>query len=768
MIDRVVFVKALCASLLIVCFASAQVAPPRASAFHGAEDLDALINQAIHDDKIPGAVVLVGHQGKIVYRKAYGSRALVPTREAMTLDTIFDCASLTKVVATTTGIMKLFEKGLVRIDDPVTTYLPEFQGGQSAITVRDLMTHFSGFRPDLDLDPVWSGYDTGIRRAVSDKPANPPETKFVYSDINFELLGEVIHRVSGLPEDEYIRQILVDPLGMKDSGYLPAAALMPRIAPTEQQKDGSILRGVVHDPTARYMGGVAGHAGFFSTADDLAKFCQMLLDGGGTLFSPATIAKFTSPASPANQPIVRGLGWDINSPFSAVRGELFPVGSFGHTGFTGTSIWIDPASKTYVILLANSVHPHLRKAITPLRGKVATIVAAGVGYHPLNGRDRSGDTRTGLDILADLHFQPFQGKRVGVITNHTGVDRLGRRNIDLMRQAGIQVASIFSPEHGIAGVEDRENIGNATDLSTGIKIWSLFGKTLRPTPEMLRGLDAVIFDIQGIGARFYTYETTMIYAMEECAKAHLPFYILDRPNPITGLHVEGPMLDADKLSTVGSFPLPLRHGMTMGELARLVNGERNLHADLRVIEITGWSREDWFDSTELPWVNPSPNIRSLNEALLYPGLAMLEYSTNYSVGRGTDAPFEQIGADWIHGRELAGFLNSREIPGVQCYPVKFSPASSYFAGKTIEGVHFTITNRDIFSSSRLGIELALALRTLYPTKISWDTNRKLIGSGLTISALAAPGTLPPESAWKIVQTGIDVFLTVRMKYLIYR
>lgn len=382
---------------------SRAIAP--ASTFHGAADLDSAINQAIREDRIPGAVLVVGHNGQIVYRKAYGSRALVPAKEAMTVDTIFDIASLTKIVATTSGIMKLFEKGEVRIDDPVTTYLPEFQGGSSAITVRDLMTHFSGLRPDLDLDPPWTGYETGIGMALIDKPAGPPETKFVYSDINFELLGEIVHRVSGKPENEYLKEILFDPLGMKDTGYLPAESLKSRIAPTEMQKDGTILRGVVHDPTARYMGGVAGHAGVFSTAGDLARFCQMILDGGDGLFSPATIRKFTEPASPPGQPVQRGLGWDIQSPYSGVRGELFPVGSIGHTGFTGTSIWIDPKSQTYVVLLTNSVHPHQRRPITPLRGRIATIVAASVGYESRVAAADRGDTNTGVDVLEQNHFQ---------------------------------------------------------------------------------------------------------------------------------------------------------------------------------------------------------------------------------------------------------------------------------------------------------------------------------------------------------------------------
>ena len=730
-----------------------------AQTFRGAADLDAAIDQAIREDKIPGAVLLVGHHGEVVYRKAYGYRALEPTKEPMTVDTIFDIASLTKIVATTSGMMKLFEQGKVRISDPVTVYLPEFQGGQSPITIGDLMTHFSGLRPDLDLEPPWSGYETGIRKALVDKPAGPPETKFVYSDINFILLGEIVHRLTGMPENEYVKQILFDPLDMTETGYLPSPALSARIAPTERLKNGEILRGVVDDPTARFMGGVAGHAGVFSTGDDLGKFCQMILDGGDGLLSPATIRKFTASATPATQPVLHGLGWDIQSPYSGVRGELFPVGSFGHTGFTGTSIWIDPSSETYVVLLTNSIHPQLRKAITPLRGKIATIVAASVGYEKPGLRE----TYTGLDVLEQDHFRSLQGKRIGLITNQTGVDRLGRRNVDQMRAAGVNVTALFSPEHGLAGVEDHPNVGDAVDTATGIKVWSLYGKTLRPTAEMLHGLDALVFDIQDVGVRFYTYESTMFYAMEEAAKANLPFYVLDRPNPITGTHVEGPMLDPDKLSFTGSWPLPLRHGMTIGELARFLNGEKHLHANLQVVEMTGWDRGDWFDATGLPWVDPSPNIRNLNEALLYPGIAMLEASENYSVGRGTDSPFEQIGADWIHGRDLARYLTNRNIPGVRFYPVRFTPGSSHFSGKTIEGVRLTVTNRDAVSSSRLGLEVAAALIELYPNKIAIPANKDLIGNGGVMHTLATGG-----DATTAAGSGLQKFLEVRQKYLLYR
>lgn len=354
--------------------------------FPGAKEIDRAIEDAMLAGNTHGAVLLIGHEGKIAYRKAYGDRAIVPALEPMTIDTIFDAASLTKVIATTSCLMKLVDQGKLQIDQPVTKYLPEFQGGHSPITVRNLMTHFSGLRPDVILDPPWTGYQTGIQKALTETPTAPPGTKFVYSDINFLLLGEIVRRLSGQTLAEFANEQVFQPLGMKDTRFCPPPVDLSRIAPTEfDPAGGPPLRGVVHDPTARYMGGVAGHAGLFTTADDLAKFAQMMLDGGvfraTRLFSAAVIARFTRPQSPPNQPILRGLGWDIDSPLSKNRGELFPIGSYGHTGFTGTSIWIDPSSKSYVILLTNYLHPRKEKrSLTSLRSRVATLAAASLGY----------------------------------------------------------------------------------------------------------------------------------------------------------------------------------------------------------------------------------------------------------------------------------------------------------------------------------------------------------------------------------------------------
>lgn len=718
-----------------------------AQEFSGSAKLDAAVNGAVASGLIPGAVLVVGQGDKILHRKAYGARALVPAREPMTVDTIFDAASLTKVVAATPAILKLIEDGKVRASDRVTEYLPRFQGGNSEITVRHLLTHFSGLRPDLDLRPAWSGYETGIEKALADRPVAAPGEKFIYSDINFILLGEIVRRVSGRPLDEFVRDEIFAPLGMAETGFRPAAALRARIAPTEVE-NGAPLRGVVHDETTRFMGGVSGHAGMFTTAGDLAKFAQMMLSmgerAGRRVLSPLSVRKATAPQTPADQPVLRGYGWDIDSPFSAPRGELFPLGSYGHTGFTGTSLWIDPSTRSFVILLTNYIHPKRGKNLAPLRRSVATIAAAALGVDApgavIGGYNesiagakrtvhRNARVLTGLDVLAAEKFAPLAGKRVGLLTNHTGLSREGRRNIDLMLEAGVKVVKVFSPEHGFAGREDHEKVADTRDAATGLPVISLYqGNRRRLTPELMAGLDALVFDIQDIGARFYTYSCTMLYAMEDAAKARLPFYVLDRPNPVTGKYFEGPALDRDLESFIGCIDVPVRHGLTFGEMAKLYNAERKTGADLRIVPMRGWQRGDWFDATGLTWVNPSPNMRSLNAALLYSGVALLEASRNYSVGRGTDAPFEQVGAEFIRGSELAEHLNARFVPGVRFYAVRFTPAAEPLQGKPLEGVRFVITDREAFQAARLGAELAVALETLYPGRIPFDANQKLIGS----------------------------------------
>jgi uncharacterized protein YbbC (DUF1343 family) len=771
----------------LLCLLALTLSLPAQERFPGSDDIDRVIEEAIAANQMPGAVAWVGRHAQILHRKAYGSRSLVPSRTPMAVDTIFDAASLTKVVATTSSLMRLVEQGKVRLNDKVTTYLPQFQRGKTDITVRMLLTHFSGLRPDVDLEPEWSGYETGIQKALIDKPVAAPGERFIYSDINFILLGEIVRRVSGRPLDQFAREEIFLPLGMAESQFNPPASLRSRIAPTEQlPKTSTLLLGVVHDPTTRFMNGVAGHAGLFTTAADLARYARMIAAGGELdgkrHFSPLTIRKFTQPQSPADQPILRGLGFDMDSPFSANRGELFPLGSVGHTGFTGTSLWIDPDSGAYVILLTNSVHPTRRPPVTALRAKVATIAAAALGIDVpsaiLNGYnesingvrrtvDRNGVVETGLDVLVREKFARLQGKRIGLVTNHTGLTRDGKRNIDVMVAAGVKLTAIFSPEHGIFGKEDREGIEDAVDPATRIKIWSLYkDANRRPTAEMLNAVDAVVFDIQDIGARYYTYVSTMRNVLEETSKRKMPLFILDRPNPINGVRVEGPVLSTGSESFVGTHTIALRHGMTTGELARMFQAELRLAGPLEVVPMRGWQRGDWFDSTSLSWVDPSPNMRSLNAALLYPAIGMLESSRNYSVGRGTDAPFEQIGAEFIDGPKLAAYLNSRKIPGVRFYPTRLSPNSSNLKGKTFDGIRFVLTNRDAFSTSRLGLELAAALHKLFPGKLDPNVSKNLIGNPETIRMILAgedPRTILDRQAGEL-----DDFLARRSKYLLYR
>ncbi|MBA3975198.1 MAG: hypothetical protein C0504_13400 [Candidatus Solibacter sp.] len=755
--------------------------------FKGSRDLDALIEKAIAENQIPGAVLLAGQGARILHYKAYGYRSLEPKKERMTLDTIFDAASVTKIVATTSSVMKLVEQGKVRLADRVTVYLPGFQAGQSDVTVRHLLTHYSGLRPDVDLKPEWSGYETGVEKALVDVPVAEPGARMIYSDIGFILLGEIVRVASGKPLNEFAAENIFKPLRMTHSRFLPPAAWKPLIAPTERT-DGNILRGVVHDPTTRYMGGVAGHAGLFTTARDLSRWARMMLNGGVLggvrVLSSATVKKFTEPNSPPHQTALRGLGFDMDSPFSSNRGELYPIGSFGHTGFTGTSVWMDPVSKSYVILLANSVHPNPRPAISPLRSKVATIVAAAVGltrqdvsltgygevsaYTPVRRHTaRSAEVQTGIDVLVSEGFARWKGKKAALITNHTGRTRDGKRNIDAMLAGGVGLKALFSPEHGFAGTEDHENVGHARDQATGLPIWSLYhGKDRKPKPEHLEGLDLLVFDIQDIGARFYTYISTMKNAMEAAASAGIEFVVLDRPNPITGIYVEGPMLDAGKISFVGIHPMPLRHGMTTGELARMINAEAGIKANLTVVEMKNWRRADWWDSTGLTWVDPSPNMRSLNAALLYTGVAMAEYAKNYSVGRGTETPFELFGADWMDGRAVALLLNKRMVPGVRFYPVEFKPATSNLAGKSVSGVRIVLTDREGFSALRLGLEIAAAIEKLHPGTIDWNANARLIGNQEAIDGIQKgidPRILEPR-----LQEAAAAFARRRNQYLLYK
>jgi uncharacterized protein YbbC (DUF1343 family)/CubicO group peptidase (beta-lactamase class C family) len=835
----------LCLSVANILAQGLPVAAPQTVGMNAAKlnQIDALVEADIAAKKLPGAVVLVGHKGKIVFRKAYGNRSLVPTVEKMTVDTIFDVASLTKPIATATSIMILVEQGKLRLNDTIGKFIPDIDDENAKkVTIQQLLTHTSGYAPDFDLREKWTGRDGMLAALKREKLRTPPGTKFVYSDIGFIVLGEIVQRVTGKNLFYFSKKEIFSKFFEHDNGFLPLSLagvdLYPDdlasftivekiLAPTENvrgqnnylgskfegtdQSGDKILRGKVHDPTAFRMNGIAGHAGLFSTADDLARYCQMILNGGTLdgkrVMSAQTVAKMTAPIVVSEGGASRGLGWDINTSFSSNRGELFPLGSFGHTGFTGTSVWIDRVSQTFVVFLSNRVHPDGKGDVTPLRAKVATVVASAVedtpvevyrlaestynsavaaqipkfrtggqasllatsqsGVPPLASKMLAAPVMNGIDILARDKFKQLDGLKIGLVTNHTGRNLAGKQTIDILKEApNVKLVALFAPEHGIRGELDTEKIDDSKDEKTGLPVYSMYKEGMRrPKPEQLAGLDAIVYDIQDVGTRFYTYTATLKNVLEEAAKAGKPVFILDRPNPIGGTDVEGALADADRLSFIAAHTIPVRYGMTIGELGMMMNTERKIGADLRVIKMENWSRAMWFDETGQTWINPSPNMRSLTEATLYPGIGLLEAS-NLSVGRGTDTPFEVIGAPWLDGQKLAKYLNERGIKGVRFVPISFKPNASVFKDGQVSGVNIIITNRDEFNSVRPGIEIAVALRKLYPTDWNVEKYLNLLLNKEIFERVKRGDT--PEEIELASKAGVDDFLKRRTPFLLYK
>jgi uncharacterized protein YbbC (DUF1343 family) len=608
-----------------------------------------------------------------------------------------------------------------------------------------------------------------------------PGTGMQYSDTGFILLGEIVRRTAGVSLDRYLDRTFFTPLGLRSTAFNPGSELRGRTAPTEFH-NGHLLVGEVHDPRARALKGVAGHAGMFSTADDLARLCRMLLNHGSLdgrqYLKPQTVALMWTPWPRDDSP--RALGWDVSSGYARTAAPFFPTGAIGHLGFTGTLVWLDPPSRTYLILLTNRVHPSgggaakIRELRTRVSAAVSGALFAGTvsmvsaGETDQTAADApgssSGVVRTGLDMLVSQGFTPLVGETVGLITNATGVDASRRRNIDLLARApGVKLAAIFSPEHGLSA-DANADVPHGRDPATGLPVWSLYGTTRRPTAAMMQGLTALVFDIQDVGARYYTYLTTLLYAMEEAAKHRVPVFVLDRPNPITGRVVEGPLMDPDFFSFTGPHPIPVRTGLTMGEFGRLVASERRIPVTLKIVPLVGWERSRWFDETGLPWVNPSPNIRSVTQALLYSGIGLLE-ATNLSVGRGTDWPFEVVGAPWIEPNGLAAVLNARNLPGVRFDPIWFTPDSDIYAGKQCGGVRMTVLNRDAIRTVTVALAVATELRERHRDQFRPEAIQYLLMNRSTMWAFLRGERLSRLTVW--AEQGRAGFLQRRASYLMY-
>ncbi|MDB4946202.1 MAG: hypothetical protein JWP97_5736, partial [Labilithrix sp.] len=710
--------------------------------------VDEAVRAAIDAGKLPGCVLLVGRHDEVLLRRAYGSRSLLPERTPMTVDTVFDLASLTKPLATATSIMLLVERGAVTLEAPARKYVPEL-AALPAFTVEQLLLHTSGLPAAT---PV-SDYALGDRAATMRKLAErlqgklktAPGEAFLYTDVGYVILEEIVRRASGRDLAAFTRDELWQPLGMTETGFLPGVDLRARAAPTEQ-REGVWMRGEVHDPRAFALGGVAGHAGLFSTADDLSRYARMML-GRGTFGAKRVLSERTFERFVARHETSSGgrtLGWDRDSRFASHRSALLSPRAFGHGGFTGTAMWIDPGKDLYVVFLSNRVHPDGRGAVNPLVAEVATRVIDAL------------ETRAGIDVLRASGFEALKGAHVGLLTNASARARDGKSTIDVLRGAPeLTLRAIFSPEHGLLGASEGK-IGDAT--YQGIPVHSLYGERAAPTPASLAGIDCLVVDLQDAGVRFYTYASTMKTIMKIAAERKLRVVVLDRPDPLGGLEVAGPVLDGPR-SFVNHHALPVRHGMTMGELARLFAADEHLPVP-EVVRLAGWRRRDYFDHTGLVWTAPSPNLRTPEQVVLYPMLGLLE-GTSVSVGRGTETPFEVLGAPGLDGEALARKL---QVPGLAITPATFTPTTSVHAGKACGGIRLRVTDRALYEPVTAALALAQALHEVSP---GWDIEHvgRMLQDDAALQALVL-GATPAEIArgW---EAPLAAFRAKRAAFLLY-
>ncbi len=717
-----------------------------------------VVAAAIAEGDLPGCVIEVGTHDRVLFRQAYGSRSILPERTPMTADTVFDLASLTKPVATATSIMILVERGKVSLDAPAAKYVPEL-APLPRFTVRQLLLHESGLRADTPLDDFAHGPEEAMRRIATRKMAAQPGERFVYSDVGFIVLGEIVRRVTGDDLATFAKREIFAPLGMRETTFLPPANLKARAAPTEfrvrgirpdGQRDGAWMVGDVHDPRAWALGGVAGHAGLFSTADNLARFARAML-GRGALDDHRIFSRATADAFFQRRDDGRTFGWDSASRYAGNKPQdgawSFSDHAFGHGGFTGTGLWIDPDKDLFVVFLSNRVHPDGKGRVNPLIAQVGGLAV------------RAAQVEPGIDVLRDEDFARLHGARVALVTNASARGRDGTTTIEAFRRAADpKLVELFSPEHGLGADRDAKI---ADSQYEGLPVYSLYGERFEPPPDALAGVDTIVFDLQDAGVRFYTYASTMRRAMRVAAAHGLRFVVLDRPNPLDGVDVQGPVFSGPE-SFVNHGALPVRHGMTMGELARLFAAEDGTGDKIEIVPMRGWRRSDYWDSTGLDWVSPSPNLRTPNEAILYPALGLLE-GTNVSVGRGTDAPFERLGAPWIDGAALARALAS--VSGVRFTPTTFSPTSSIYRGESCGGVAIALTDRASFDPMQAAIAIALALHGEYPGEWKLDRMGGILGSAPTLEAIRAGRSVADIT--RLWEDGLAAFRARREPFLLY-
>jgi len=677
--------------------------------------LSKALEAAVAKSGAPGAVALVGRGEKVLFHDAVGKRQLRPALAAEK-DTIYDLASLTKVVCTATLVMMLRDEGKLRLEQPISDFLRLEQA--PGVTLRQLLQHTSGLPAGIGglYFDIRSTKDALARIAVV-KPKAPPGEKRIYSDLGYILLGHVIEQVGGERLDIAAARRIFQPLGMTDTCFTPAEALRTRCAATEQcawRK--RLLVGEVHDQNASAMGGVAGHAGLFGTAADLAVFAQALL--AGRVLPEATLAEMCAPGQVPYYPW-QGLGWKYDPWAGSVEGFLPARRAIGHTGWTGTNLWIDLDSKHYVILLSNTCHPTVdARDNRTLR----TVFHTAAAEAAMPGR---ANTHAGVDRVFFNNLEDFAGKRIGLLTHLAAVDLLGRDTLTALRAVGgLNIQRVFTPEHGLRGqAEAGEQVrGQRAE----IPVVSLYGEKKAPAPEDLRDLDVFVINLQDIGARYYTYVATMLACLRACAAAKVPVSVLDRPNPLGGIVLEGPLPTTTE-SLVCSVSTPIRHGMTIAEMAQFLDKTALAKSGLRLgmLELDNWPRELYFDALAYPWLPPSPNIPDVDTALAYVGTCLFE-GVNVNEGRGTDAPFLRCGAPWLDASAVLDAVPRAALRGCALSSERYTPraipgkaTAPIYRDEPCEGIRIAIENREEFRPFTLAYALLAAMHRRHRDKLEW-------------------------------------------------
>lgn len=701
----------------------------------------------------PGAVAYVGTPSATLFHEAVGRRQIEPEPQPAALDTPYDIASLTKVIATATAVMRLRNAGALELDQPIEDLLPE--AGFRGVTIRHLLTHTSGLHAGLPYYKDLNTLDAMFERYAVRGSDWTPGTRRRYSDVGFMLLGRIVERVCGQPLDAYCAKHIFGPLGMTRTAFNPPAAWAGNCAATEACPwRRCVVCGRVHDENAYAVGGVAGHAGLFSTAPDLAKFCRGLLEG--RVLKTETLAEMIRLGQTPVYPW-QGLGWKMNPWRCGAEGYLPSRHAFGHTGWTGVSLWIDHASGLFAILLGNTCHP-IRAARDNETFRRVFHDAVARAFYP-----RQANVHTGLDWLFWKGCRPIRGQRVGLLTNRAAVDELGRPILDVLRLSGeVRVTRIFTPEHGFAAdVEAGEQVGDATLAK--IPVTSLYGKRKAPTATELRGIDVLVADLQDVGARYYTYMATLLDCMKACAQSRTPVVVLDRPNPLGGL-TEGPVA-RDTGSLVCCAPIPARHGLTLGELAlffheHVMNKTKQL--DVTVCPIDQWNRGRLFRECALPWTPPSPNIPTPETALLYAGMCLFE-GTNLNEGRGTDRPFHRVGAPWLDPEAVMRRIPPRERPGCALRAITYTPQSipgkasnPRYTDQACRGVEVLVHDPRAARPFMLAVALIAAIRAHHPQQFAWRAYFDVLAGSEDLRKAIETGA----SAWTLCrrfQPALDTF-----------